>query len=288
MKDKSFVLVIGESTGLQCLKNFVKNKNINIYLVISADEKYNLVIKKICDNKNIRFITKSNFIQKKQKLLFDENKKYILISIFSNLILNKYFLKKFSGKAFNLHPGILPFYAGKNCVSGAIYNNEKFTGVTLHKITEQIDAGQIIRIKKIRIEKKDNLIQLMYKLRIVGIKIINEFVKDIHFKKKIIKINNNVKMRKKFPKKIPNNGLINGKIKIKDFENLFRASDFGPYNNTWGNIFFIYKNCKKYVVKIENISSVFKKKKQSKFVSRINSKIFNLLIEKKIFTVFTK
>ena len=116
MKDKNVVLVIGESTGLQCLKNFVKNKYINIYLVISADEKYNFVIKKICDNNNIQFITKSYFNQKKQKLLFDEDKKYILISIFSNLILNKYFLKKFSGKAFNLHPGILPFYAGKNCV----------------------------------------------------------------------------------------------------------------------------------------------------------------------------
>ena len=69
MKDKNVVLVIGESTGLQCLKNFVKNKNINIYLVISADEKYNFVIKKICDNNNIQFITKSYFNQKKQKLL---------------------------------------------------------------------------------------------------------------------------------------------------------------------------------------------------------------------------
>ena len=128
----------------------------------------------------------------------------------------------------------------------------------------------------------------MFKLRLVGIKIVNEFIKDIQLNKKIIKIKNNAKMRKKFPKKIPNNGLINNRIKIKDFENLFRASDFGPYDNTWGNIFFMYKNCKKYVVKVENICSDFKKKTQSKFVTRIDSKIFNLLIEKKIFTVFTK
>ena len=154
MKDKYVILVIGESTGLECLKNFIKNKNINIYLVISVDEKYNFIIKKICDNNNIQFITKSYFNKKKQKLLFDDDKRYILISIFSNLILNKYFLKNFTGNAFNLHPGILPFYAGKNCVSGAIYNNEKFAGVTLHKITEKIDAGQIISRKKIRIKKK--------------------------------------------------------------------------------------------------------------------------------------
>jgi len=288
MKDKYVVLVIGESTGLECLKNFIKNKKINIYLVISVDEKYNFIIRKICDNNNIWFITKSYFNKKKQKLSFDENKRYILISIFSNLILNKYFLKNFIGNAFNLHPGILPFYAGKNCVSGAIYNNEKFTGVTLHKITEEIDAGQIIRRKKIRIKKKDNLLQLMYVLRSVGIKTINEFIKDIHFNKKIIKIKNNLKLRKKFPRKIPKKGLINSKIKIKDFENLLRASNFGPYDNTWGNMFFMYKNYKKYIVNVENSYSNLKKKKQSKFVSRIDNKIFNLLIENKIFTVFTK
>ena len=50
----------------------------------------------------------------------------------------------------------------------------------------------------------------------------------------------------------------------------------------------MYKNCKKYIVNIENSYFNFKKKKQSKFVSRIDSKMFNLLIEKKIYTVSTR
>ena len=82
MRDKDIVLVIGESTGLECLKNLIKNDNINIHLVISVDKKYNLIIKKICNNNNVKFITSSIFKKKKQKLIFNKKKEYILINIF--------------------------------------------------------------------------------------------------------------------------------------------------------------------------------------------------------------
>lgn len=45
--------------------------------------------------------------------------------------------------AFNLHPGPLPEYAGLHVVSWAIYEGERRHGVTLHRMTPDVDAGPI-------------------------------------------------------------------------------------------------------------------------------------------------
>ena len=54
---------------------------------------------------------------------------------------------------FNFHDGPLPRYAGLFSSSWAIVNNEKTHGVTWHKITKKIDAGDIVASKKFKIKK---------------------------------------------------------------------------------------------------------------------------------------
>ena len=67
MKNRVLVLVIGESIGLQCLKNFIKNNLFKISDVINTDPKYDLTVKKQCNFFGIRFHTSKQF--KKIKLL---------------------------------------------------------------------------------------------------------------------------------------------------------------------------------------------------------------------------
>ena len=45
--------------------------------------------------------------------------------------------------SFNLHPGPLPEYAGLNAPSWAIYNGESQHAVTVHWMTETVDAGPV-------------------------------------------------------------------------------------------------------------------------------------------------
>ena len=44
MKNKFLILVIGESTGLECFKVLLKKKYLTISYVISVDSKYNFII----------------------------------------------------------------------------------------------------------------------------------------------------------------------------------------------------------------------------------------------------
>ena len=48
MKDKKFIFIIGESTGLECFKKILKLKIVDISHVISSNKNYNLIIRKIC------------------------------------------------------------------------------------------------------------------------------------------------------------------------------------------------------------------------------------------------
>ena len=179
MKNKSLILVIGESTGLECLRNLLKLRLLDIFLVVSVDPKYHKIIKKICKNNKIIFLTSNKFKNNYEKIKFQKKKNYFLFSIFSNLIIKKDFLKKFNKKAFNLHPGLLPYYPGKNCVSGVLYNDDKETGVTLHLMSGKVDRGLIIDKNKIKILKKDNLLTLMQKLKLSGINLFNKFINDL-------------------------------------------------------------------------------------------------------------
>tara|TARA_B110000037_G_scaffold222687_1_gene298891 strand:- start:1430 stop:2299 length:870 start_codon:yes stop_codon:yes gene_type:complete len=289
MKNKSLILIIGESTGLECFKNLIKLNYFKIFLVVSVDFNYHNIIKKICKKNYINFQTSSHFKKNFHKINFTKNQKYILLSIFSNLILKKIFLRKFDGRAYNLHPGLLPYYPGKNCVSGALYNDEKETGVSLHLIKEEIDTGAIIKKIKIKILKSDNLITIMFKLKLIGIKIIIKFIKNAYLNKKLSLKKNTVHLKKNFPKKIPNNGLISSKIKYNDFNNLVRASYFGPFRNTWGELYFNHKHKKKYIVRVISNFNISKKKFYDfGFIEKLSNNRYYLRVEKKIIEVLTK
>lgn len=54
------------------------------------------------------------------------------------------FLQAFAGKIINLHPSLLPSFKGLNGIGQALAYGVKFTGCTVHWVTEEVDGGQII------------------------------------------------------------------------------------------------------------------------------------------------
>ena len=283
MKNKSLIIVIGESTGLECLKNLIKLKILDIFLVVSVDQKYHKIIKKICKKNKINFTTSIVFKKKFKKIKFLKENNYFLLSVFSNLIIQKDFLKKFEGRAFNFHPGLLPYYPGKNCVSGALYNEEKKSGVTLHVMTPSVDKGEIIKKKIIKISEKDNLITLMLKLKLCCIELFKNFSKDLFNGKSFKRLSNNKTLTKKYPKYIPHKGKIDQNMDFSEFKKLFRASYFGPYKSTWGKPFIKFKKSYKNIVNIKKIK--LNKKTNTQFIQKIDNNNFVLNFKKKIVIV---
>ena len=64
----------------------------------------------------------------------------------------------------NLHASLLPKYRGAAPIQWALLKGEKETGITIFRLTEQLDEGPIISQEKIYISEDDNAVTLSEKL----------------------------------------------------------------------------------------------------------------------------
>ena len=162
------VFISGRGTNLKSLIKFSKKKNspINIKLIISNTNKakglkYSKVYKiqkKVIDFKN------KNVAEKKLLNLLSKKKiRFICLAGFMK-ILSKKFIKKFSGKIVNIHPSLLPKYKGLNTHQKALKNNDKYSGCTVHYVTDKLDSGKIILQKNVKIKRRDTLNTLTKKV----------------------------------------------------------------------------------------------------------------------------
>ena len=77
----------------------------------------------------------------------------------------------------NVHSSLLPKYRGAAPINWALINGDKETGVTIMKMDEGMDTGNIILSKRISIEEGDNVLSLTEKLATIGCNAIGEFFK---------------------------------------------------------------------------------------------------------------
>ena len=167
-KIKTAVFISGTGSNLKNLINFSKTKKspISIDLIISNTIKAKglkfanqyQIKKKIFNFKDIKTTEKKLFISLKKNKI-----KFICLAGFMKILSSK-FIKQFNGKIINIHPSLLPRYKGLNTHSRAIQNKDKFSGCTVHFVTEKLDSGKIIMQKKIKILKKDTPSSLARKI----------------------------------------------------------------------------------------------------------------------------
>ena len=83
----------------------------------------------------------------------------ILVNSYSMLIRND-ILGIPGFNAINIHGALLPQYRGANPTQWALLNNETETGVTMHYMTEEFDAGDIIATRRVPIMFEDTWLDI--------------------------------------------------------------------------------------------------------------------------------
>ena len=78
--------------------------------------------------------------------------------------------------AINLHASLLPKYRGAAPINWAIINGEKKTGISVFRLEEKMDAGDIILNKEVDIKEEDNAVTLGEKLSEIGARVLVEAV----------------------------------------------------------------------------------------------------------------
>lgn len=86
------------------------------------------------------------------------------ILLFGTGILSDEWLDKFESRIINLHLGHSPRYRGSATLFWPFFNEEiDFVGATIHLANKKIDAGNILKIVKPKIEPTDNYYDINFK-----------------------------------------------------------------------------------------------------------------------------
>ena len=158
-KIKTAVFISGTGSNLKNLIKFSKLKisPISINLVISNNHySKGLRFTKIFKIRKYVLDFKKKTLAEKKLLKIMKKKKIELICLAGFMqILSKHLIKNFNGKILNIHPSLLPKYKGLNTHKRALINKDKYSGCTVHYVTEKLDSGKIIIQKKVKINRKD-------------------------------------------------------------------------------------------------------------------------------------
>ena len=158
-KIKSCVFISGNGTNLKSIIKSSRDYNfpIKIELIISNNQrakglqiakKYSIPHKIFSSNNQKKFERNCLFEIKNRKI------KFLCLAGFMKILSNN-FIKNFGYKIVNIHPSLLPKYKGLNTHKRVLVDKEKYSGCTVHFVTQKLDSGKIILQKKILINKNE-------------------------------------------------------------------------------------------------------------------------------------
>jgi len=94
-------------------------------------------------------------------------------------ILPANFVTALRGKLINTHPSLLPQFPGAHAVRDALTAGVTKTGVTIHKVDEGVDTGEIIIQQEILVEPGDTEQTLHERIKVVERELLVSTVEDI-------------------------------------------------------------------------------------------------------------
>ncbi len=158
------------------------NSKFDIVLIITEPDKPSgrglktepTPVKKLAKKLNLKIAQPKNK-QEITNILKKKNANLGVIIAYGQ-ILPQEAIKSVSGGILNIHGSILPKYRGSSPIQQAILNGDKTTGVTIMKINEGVDTGDILATKKVKIAFNDTTATLAQKLVEVGTKLLIEVI----------------------------------------------------------------------------------------------------------------
>lgn len=223
---KKIVIFLNGIRGIEII-NFLHKKDFSIELVVFENKFLSKILKKKFFVKKI-YYTKN--INKNHKLLSKYKNNIFISAGFSQIFSTK--MIKIPKFFLNLHAGRLPKYRGGSPLNWQIINNEKYYGISVLQLEENIDSGSIYAEKKIKLRFSDDIKSVHKKVNYEFPRLLYSVLKNRNIKKKIKK-NNDLKSIY-WHQRTDLDGYIDFKNKkALDVYNFVRALSV-PYEGAWG------------------------------------------------------
>jgi phosphoribosylglycinamide formyltransferase-1 len=95
-------------------------------------------------------------------------------------ILSRAFIERFEGRIINIHPSLLPAFAGSmDAIRLALEAGVEETGCTVHLVTNEVDAGPILAQSRVGILPGDTLELLAARIHAAEHRLLPEMVRRL-------------------------------------------------------------------------------------------------------------
>ncbi|MEI6437717.1 MAG: formyltransferase family protein [Candidatus Omnitrophota bacterium] len=158
----------------------------------------------------------------------------VLASVNYLFVLPEAILKKAGVLAFNIHGSLLPKYMGRAPATWVIINDEIETGITVHEMAPDVDAGDILYQEKIAIGNDDTGGFLLKKMARRYPVILRRIFAQIG-QGRIKRLPQDLSRKSYFGKREPSDGLIDWRWSSRKVYNWVRAQT-KPYPGAFGPI----------------------------------------------------
>jgi phosphoribosylglycinamide formyltransferase-1 len=162
-KQKAAVLISGNGSNLQALIDACKQPDfpVEITAVISnKEEAYGLnraseagipchVIK------HGNYATREAFDKAMHEQLLHHCARIVCLAGFMRM-LSPWFVAQWQGRMLNIHPSLLPAFKGASAVRDALNAGLRETGCSVHVVTDEMDAGEVLLQAKVPILPGDS------------------------------------------------------------------------------------------------------------------------------------
>ncbi|MGL4393460.1 MAG: methionyl-tRNA formyltransferase [Fusobacteriaceae bacterium] len=195
----------------------------------------------ICKEYNIKVYEIENINDEENIFIIKNIEPDFIFVIGISQIIKKEIISLAKKYCIGLHPSLLPKNRGRAVLGWTILQEEKKTGITLFKIEEGVDSGEIIFQEEILLDKTENIESLSIKILKSLRNIIKLQLKNI-LEEKIILKKQDEKEATYCAIRTPGDSKINWNDSAKNIEKLIRASS-KPYQGA-----FSYHKRKKIII----------------------------------------
>lgn len=166
MANKIKLGILGSTNGtdLQAIIDAISSGDLKAEVSIVLSNRKNAYILERAENHHVptfyishRGKTREEFDSEMTAILKNHNVDLVLLIGFMR-ILSPGFCKEWRDKLLNVHPSLLPKYAGgmdTNVHEEVLKNGETETGCTIHFVTDEVDGGPILIQKKCSVDSND-------------------------------------------------------------------------------------------------------------------------------------
>lgn len=164
--------------GYECLRFLIEAGEEIVAVVTHKDDPDEEVwfrsVAELAARHRLRVLTPSKpnapaFVHRVRRLAPD-----LIFSFYYRRILSGNLLSAARLGGINLHGSLLPKYRGRCPINWALIYGEKETGVTLHHMTENADAGDIITQRRVAVSIEDTALTLFHKMTIASRELLKE------------------------------------------------------------------------------------------------------------------